>query len=63
MLVWLTKFCFTGKNRSLPNFVTILGKLWNNRFSEIVPKIGILNFQNYSNELNFNLWIFFGSPP
>ena len=51
----------TGKNRFLPNFVTILGKLWQNRFFEIVPKIGILNFQNYSNGLNFNVWSFFGS--
>ena len=51
----------TGKNRSLPNFVTILENLWNNRFSEIVPKIGILNFQNSSTGLNFNLRNFFGS--
>ena len=53
----------SGKNRSLPNFVTVLGKLPNSRFSVIVLKIGILNFENYSHELNFNLWNFFGSPP
>ena len=55
------EFNDAGKNQFLPNFVTILEKLWQNRFSEIVPKIGILNFQNYSNGLNFNVWSFFGS--